>query len=318
MAHEASRLDALRQRLRAPSSSLTDVVGVGECSLDEVWILPGETPPSGGKVRARQRETLGGGQVATALVACARLGLKTAFAGAVGDDPTGTAVLAGLSAEGVDVGPARVVAGGGTRAALLLVDARGERTVIEHVDRRVVVPHDALPAAAIATARVLHLDATHLPTSLAAARLAREHGAIVSLDVDHVVPGLDELIALSDLCITSEAVPAQLTGEADLEQALRRLARLTPGLVGCTLGARGAMALDGGHLLMSPAFAADVVDTTACGDTFHAAAICAFLDGKSVGELLRFANAAASLKCRALGRTGCPRKPEIDELLARV
>ncbi|HUQ01407.1 MAG TPA: PfkB family carbohydrate kinase, partial [Kofleriaceae bacterium] len=68
----------------------------------------------------------------------------------------------------------------------------------------------------------------------------------------------------------------------------------------------------------SPAFPVDVVDTTACGDTFHAAAICALLDGKSIGETLRFANAAAALKCRGLGRSGCPRKSEVDELLARV
>lgn len=307
----------LRGKLERRPQAELDVVGVGECSLDEVWILDGALAP-GGKLRARHREALGGGQVATAMVACARLGLRAAFAGAVGDDAAGRVVLDGLAQEGVDVSATRVVAGGETRSALVIVDGAGERTVIERADRRVVALHGDGLDRAIARARVLHLDASHVPTSLHAARVARAHGVLVSLDADHVAPGLDELIALVDLCITSEGVPQALTGEDDLERALRKLRERTGALVGCTLGARGAAALDGEHLLLSPAFPTAVVDSTACGDTFHAAAIRALLDGRSLGGLLRFANAAASLKCRALGRLGCPTKPEVDALLARA
>ncbi len=311
-------MDALRRRLEGRRGATLDVVGIGECSLDEVWILPGPLP-DGGKVRATGRELLGGGQVATALVACSRLGLRAAFAGAVGDDEVGKTVLAGLSDEGVEVTSARIVAGGATRSALVLVDQTdGGRTVVEHLDRRVAVPHGELPLELIGRASVLHLDATNVGTSLAAARLARERGVVVSLDVDHLAPGLDELLSLADVCITSESLPAELTGAADLEGALRKLATMTGAFVCCTLGARGAAALDGGHLLLSPAFATDVIDTTACGDTFRAAAICALLDARPIGDILRFANAAAALKCRALGRRGCPRKPEVDALLARA
>jgi sugar/nucleoside kinase (ribokinase family) len=295
-----------------------DVIGVGECSIDEVWVLPGPLA-WGKKGQAVRRERLGGGQVATAMAACARLGLRAAFVGVVGDDALGSDVLDGLRAEEVDVSSVRVVPGGATRSAWVLVDgASGERTVIEHADRRVALAPGAVPAERIDAARVLHVDATQLPASLAAAKLARERGVVVSLDLDHVRPGLDELLALTDVCVTSAEVPYELTGERDLEQALRTLGRTTGPLVACTLGPSGAAALDDGHLLLSPAFPADLVDTTACGDTFHAAVICALLDGKSVGEVLRFANAAAALKCRDLGRRGCPRKPEVDELLARV
>ena len=311
-------MDTLRQKVGDRSAAALDVIGVGECSLDEVWVLPGPLP-AGGKLRAVGRDRLGGGQIATAMVACARLGLRAAFAGVVGDDPAGKLVAEGLTREGVDVSGVRVVPGGETRAALILVDAgSGERTVVEHIDKRVVVPHGGLPEALIASARVLHVDATQIGTSLTAARIARQHGVVVSLDVDHVGPGLDELLALADLCITSDGLPQAITGETDLELALRALSAKTRAVVGCTLGARGAAALDNGHLLLSPAFETEVVDTTACGDTFHAAMIRAILDEKSVGDALRFANAAAGLKCRALGRSGCPRKSEVDELLARI
>jgi sulfofructose kinase len=309
-------LNQLTNRLADRRAAKLDVVGLGECSLDEVWMVPGK-PAFPGKLHAVRRDRLGGGQVATAMVAAARLGLRAAYLGAVGDDAGGRQVLEGLREESVDVAHVRVVTGGATREALVLVDAAsGERSVIEQLG--VHLPHDAVDGALIASTKILHLDATQIATSLAAAKIARAHGVVVSLDVDHVRPGLDELLALVDVCVVSEAVPQQLSGEADLEQALRKLGARTGPFVCCTLGARGAAALDGGHLLLSPAFDVPVVDTTACGDTFHAAVIAALVEGRSVGETLRFANAAAGLKCRDLGRRGCPSHAEVNALLARA
>jgi sulfofructose kinase len=314
---EASTLDALRATLAGRAAASLDVVGIGECSLDEVWRVAGSFA-AGGKTRALAHELIGGGQIATAMAAGSRLGLRTAYAGAIGDDDAGRAVLAGLADDAVDTTSVHRSAGAATRSALVIVDEDGERTVVERVDRRTAVPPDALPEALIATARVLHLDGVHPLTSIAAARLAGQHGVLVSLDIDHTFPGIDELLSLADICFTGEAVPAALSGEQDLARALAHLSTKTrPGaLVGCTLGARGAAALDGDKLLLSPAHPIDpVVDTTACGDTFRAAALRALLDGKSLPDLLRFANAAAALKCRALGRRGCPTLSELTALL---
>jgi sulfofructose kinase len=306
-------LEELARRLQQERA--LDVVGLGECSVDEVWVVPSR-PEWSGKLHALRRERLGGGQVATAMVAAARLGLRAAWLGAVGDDLAGRIVTDGLADEGVEV-HARALAGA-TRSALILVDEKsGDRSVIEHVDRRVVLPSDELDGSLIARARVLHLDGTHMSTALAAARIARAHDVVVSIDVDHARPGLDELLELVDVCVVSEGVPHQLTGEDDLEQALRQMAKRTGPFVCCTLGPRGAAALDDGHLVLSPAFDVEVVDTTACGDTFHAGVIAALLEGRSVGDTLRFANAAAGLKCRDLGRRGCPTHAEVNALIAR-
>src|SRR4051812_7223536 len=135
-------MDDLRER----QDARWDVVGVGECSVDEVWVLPGRIPV-GGKGRATTKERLGGGQIAPALVACARLGLRTAFAGAVGDDAAGTTVVEGLQREGVDVSAVRT-APGTTRSALVLVDEAGDRTIVEYVDKKVALSEP--PAALIA------------------------------------------------------------------------------------------------------------------------------------------------------------------------
>jgi sulfofructose kinase len=142
----------------------------------------------------------------------------------------------------------------------------------------------------------------------------------VSLDVDHPAPGIAELLPLVDVLITSRGVPEQLSGEATLEAALRSLqAKTGGGLCGCTLDADGAALLDDGHFLLSPAFPVDqLIDTTACGDTFRAGFLCALVEGQKPAQALRFANAAAAIKCRDLGRRGCPTRAEVNALLAQA
>ena len=291
-----------------------DVVGFGECSVDEVWLLP-SMPTAGGKMRALRRDRIGGGQIATAMVACARLGLRAAFCGTVGEDGDGGEIIDGLVAEGVDADGVHRVPRTPTRVALVLVDGNGERTVVE--TGRAGGPAPPLLQTRVREARVVHLDATEPAYAKLAAHHAREAGAVVSLDVDHPAPGIDELLPLVDVCIAARGLPEQLTGERNLEAALRALGDKTGGLVGCTLGAAGAALLDDGHLILSPAFPVDsLVDTTACGDTFHAAFLCALLEEQKPAQALRFANAAAAIKCRDLGRRGCPTRAEVNALLA--
>ena len=85
--------------------------------VDEVWLLPAH-PLSGQKVAASGRTQLGGGQIATAMVAAVRLGLSAAYAGAGGDDVAADPVLRGLRAEDVDVSAGRRVSGGAPGRAL--------------------------------------------------------------------------------------------------------------------------------------------------------------------------------------------------------
>ncbi len=313
-------LQSLHKKLRSREETVFDVVGVGECSRDDVWVLTG--PFSfGQKIRAERHEQLGGGQVATAMVACARLGLRSAFAGSVGADEIGDEVRSGLISESVDVRALRVVADAHTRSALLLVDGgSGDRTVIESMDPHLRRSPLEVDVSVLDRTRVLHLDLTDLTAATLLSRAAKTRGVIVSLDLDHPRPGLDELLPFVDICVTSRDLPEALTGERDLGAALKKLHERTGGFVGCTLGADGAAALDvrgeESRLIFSPApVPARLVDTTACGDTFHAAMILALIEGLSVADALRFCNAAASLKCRDLGRRGCPTRAEVEALI---
>lgn len=319
---------AILDKLRAQSPRELDVLGLGECSLDVVYPLHGHLAQLvGRKGAARAVSTLGGGQVATALCAVRRLGFRSGFLGAVGDDAAGSAVLAGLRDDDVNTTEVVVVAGAATRSALILIDEDGERTVIEHRDAALQLPDEYPQPALLTKTRVVHLDGTYLSASLRAARAARAAGAVVSIDLDAPADETAEILALADLCVLPIDFVTAFTGETDLERSARRIAEKTSGQVIVTLGAAGCAALcSDGNLVYQAALRppGGIVDTTACGDTFRAALIAyvlsrttTFTDEPSeLKDALRFAAAAAALKCQGRGRSGCPSRAAVDDFLA--
>ncbi|MGC4117832.1 MAG: PfkB family carbohydrate kinase [Myxococcales bacterium] len=148
-------------------------------------------------------------------------------------------------------------------------------------------------------------------------RWAREAGCLTSIDIDHLLPDTEAALRLVDLIVLPEGFPEEITGEKDLERAMRKLQRLSPEAVVCTtLGTQGCAALDGDELVRVPAFKVEAVDTTACGDVFHAAFVCAALWRLPLREAMRFANAAAALKTLKLGaRPGIPTRVEVESFL---
>jgi sugar/nucleoside kinase (ribokinase family) len=125
-------------------------------------------------------------------------------------------------------------------------------------------------------------------------------------------------LPLIDFIISSSSFPERLTGEPDLRAALKRLAGATGSIfVAATLGSEGVLAYFQGRYIHSPAFSVECRDTTGAGDAFHGGFIYGLLAGYGVEETLRFANAVAGLKCRALGaRTALPSMLEVKTLLA--
>lgn len=293
-----------------------DVVGIGENSADLVYRLPG-LPGANDKMRIVSRQARPGGQVATTLCTCAALGLRAAYVGAFGNDADGASMRATLAGRGVDTthAPTRSAP---NRHALILVDERsGDRIVLWHRDAALAVGPADLPAGLIRRARLVHVDAVDEEAALAAARLARAAGAEVTTDVDSITPLTRELLAAATLPIVAADVPRLLTGERDIEPALRRLAGPS-GRICVTLGERGALLLEGGRLHHAPAFPVDVIDTTGAGDVFRGALIAALLRGDDAAAMLRFANAAAALSCTREGAIeGIPTPDEIEELLGR-
>lgn len=293
-----------------------DVIGIGQNSYDHVAELDA-FPTLAGKSAARSYATLPGGQIATALLACARLGLRAAFVSSVGDDPPGDAVLRPLREAGVDVSEVRRIPGAETQIALVLVDRpSGERTVIWYRDPRLGLEVANLCRASIERARLLHLDASDPDVGCWAAKVAREAGIPVVLDADRYRPELDDVLRLVDFPIVGREFAEIYTAGGAVQDALVKLCAAGARLAVVTLGAIGALARSGDRMIESSAFRIDVRDTTGAGDAFHAGFIWALLEGLDAERALCAANAAGALCCRAVGaQGGHPDRTSLEEFL---
>jgi len=296
-----------------------DVIGIGATSVDYVYRLPARPEADGpySKIRISSHTVSCGGQMATALAACATLGLKSKFAGVIGSDDNGTRVQEALVARGVDVADA-VVHHGPNQFAVILVDERsGERMVLWSRDDTIALHADELPPSLLPSAKVVHVDDVDQMAAIQVATLARAAGATVTSDIDRVTDRTEELVAAVSIPILAEHVPTALTGEAEVGRALRILHERHGTLMCVTLGRSGAMIVDGGRLHYSPAFAVDAVDTTGAGDVFRGAFIYGLLKGDTPPAVLRFANAAAAVSCTRLGAlNGVPTLDEVNALIA--
>ena len=296
-----------------------DVVGVGANSVDYVYRLPEFPKPDSptAKLRIAHHAITCGGQTATALCTCAALGLRARYVGATGNDDSGRVIRKELSRRGVEITHTAVRDAANAYAVILIDDVQGERVVLWDRDSRLDLDSGDIDPAVIGDARLLHVDDVDVEASIHAASIARDAGIPVTSDIEHVGDRTDTLIASVTIPIFAEHVLEPLTGERDVERALRALRRRHDGMLCVTLGTRGAMLLDGDHLYHEPAFRVTVLDTTGAGDVFRGGFIAALLRGDAPGDILRFANAAAAISCTRQGAiNGVPSLEETEALVS--
>ncbi|MBK9168039.1 MAG: ribokinase [Bryobacterales bacterium] len=297
-----------------------DVTGIGLNATDTLLLVP-RFPAYAGKAAFEQEILSPGGQVASAMAACARLGLRARYAGTVGDDERARIQMESLAACGVDTAGVRVRQGCPNQSAYIVIDrSTGERTVFWRRDECLrLAPEDVDPGWILGS-RLLHIDGHDTAAVGCAARLAREHGIPVTADVDTVYHGFEQVLPFVDYLIASSEFPLQWTGENDPRRALELIQNeYGMPVAAMTLGAQGALARHGGKFLYSPGYVVDCADTTGAGDVFHGAFCYCVLQGMNVFESLEFSNAMAALNCRAVGaRGGLATVDEVRDFASRA
>jgi sugar/nucleoside kinase (ribokinase family) len=297
-----------------------DVLGVGENSVDHVLRVPRlPSLPEATKLHVRSSTHEPGGQVVTTLCTCIAMGLRASYIGAFGSDDDGQRLRRTLAARGLDLADS-VVRPVANRSAVILVDERnGDRVVMGHRDAGLALTPEMLPRSALTHARVVHVDGVDEAASIEAARIARETGAHVTCDLESIGAGTSALLRELTVPILAQGLPEAITGEPDPEQALRRLDAPYARLRCVTLGADGALLLDGDRAYRAAPPRVDVVDTTGAGDVFRGAFIAALLRGDAPETILRFANAAAALSCTRAGAIGgIPSREAVEQIVGRV
>jgi sugar/nucleoside kinase (ribokinase family) len=282
-----------------------DVVGVGLNATDTLLTVP-RFPAYAGKVPFEEEIVSPGGQVASALVACARLGLRAKYIGAIGDDQRGRIQLESLRGTGIDLEHVQIRANCPNQSAYIIIDrSTGERTVLWRRPGCLRIAPEEISPAQIVCARLLHIDGHDTPAVAHAASIARRHAIPVTVDVDTIYDGFDRVLPNVDYLVASSEFPSNWTGRRDPFEALAALQEeYGMKVAAMTLGAHGSLARVDGKFVYSPAFMVECVDTTGAGDVFHGAFCYAVLEGMAMPEALEFSNAMAALNCTALGARG--------------
>jgi sulfofructose kinase len=294
---------------------MTGVFCLGISTLDYVYSVE-VLPTRGEKYRSEGLAVVGGGCAGNASVAIARLGGDCWLATRLADDLAGDEIVADLAREGVDTTFARRVAGLRSPVSAILVDAQGERMVISYSDPEMPEDTDWLPTALPEGAGAVLADTRWGEGALAALRLARGAGVPGVLDGDRKPPHPDLVATASHVAFSAQAL-AELSGEADPRAGLARIAREGPTWLAVTLGKDGVLFVENGEIAHIPAFTIEAVDTLGAGDVWHGAFALALAEGQGERAAVRFASAAAAIKCtRFGGRAGAPRRAEIDAFLA--
>lgn len=301
----------------AARSGRVDVVGVGINATDTMIRLP-HFPALDSKIEIDSAEVRAGGQVASAMVACRRWGLRARYVGKIGDDGEGRFQIAEMKREKVEA-QWILAPGCSSQIAFILVDgASAERTVLWRRDPKIALRPGDLRRDHLTGARALLVDGHDTAAAAQAARWARETNIAVVGDFDNRYPGVEALLEHVDFPITSKDFPERMTGEASLLRSLPLLlGRFKFRLIAATIGRLGVLAWDGSGFTLCPGFRVKAIDTTGAGDIFHGAFLFGLLRHWSFEEILEFGCAAAALNCEAMGARGGIAPLETVETLRR-
>ncbi len=277
----------------------------GSLNLDLVARVP-RIPTAGETVLGSALTQHQGGKGGNQAVAAARLGVPVRFFGAVGDDAFGAELGEALLAEGIDtVGLRRVH--GTSGCALISVSDTGDNAISVLPGANLHAPGPPAVWPPELRALLLQLEIP-MGAVMAWALAARAAGVPVWLNAAPMTALPAELLPMLDLLVVNESELAAL-GVDDIADA----AALGPRRVVVTLGARGAVAWDGGRRIDEPAHDVWVVDSTGAGDTFVGVLCASLWQGRIFDHALHRAGVAAALACAKVGaREGMPTALELD------
>lgn len=297
-----------------------DLLVIGEINPDLVVRGADVVPAFGQKEKLVDAADLTiGSSSAIMASAAARLGLRTAFVGVVGDDPFGRFMLDAMAASGIDVDHC-VIDPSLTTGMSVILSQGADRAILTHIGAISALTADRIDPSLLSDARHVHVGGYFLlddlrPDLAGLFREANRAGLTTSLDTnwdprDAWDGGLTAVLRHTDLIMPNAAEAERISRKADLEEALDDLAGRVK-TVAVKLGADGGRALRGDERAAASALEVEVVDTTGAGDTFDAGFLYGYLHGWPLQESLRLACACGSLSTRAAG--GTKAQPTLQE-----
>ena len=289
---------------------------VGLACLDYLFKIR-TLPRGGGKFFAQNYVAALGGPAAVASLAVVALGHEAVFLGRLGDDATGDEVIRCLEKRGVETSMVRRVKNQTSQVSSVVVDDVGERQVVNFSSSRLDPDPSWLPEQLIAKADFVLTDVRWPEGAARSLKVAREHGVPSLLDADTSPTNIMHLVKLARYSVFSKSGLEMATGLKGIERGLQQAQKDSGAFVAVTLGEKGCSWLENGKMSHCAAEAIQAVDTCGAGDVFHGAFAVGLVEKMDFKKAMRFASAAASLKCMTFGGSvGVPRRSDVEELLA--
>ncbi|MEM7346598.1 MAG: carbohydrate kinase family protein [Chloroflexota bacterium] len=283
-----------------------DVLTVGGAAMDLIMTVP-ELPGHDEKVLGELVGWQPGGPATNFGCAASRLGLNIAALALIGDDENGRRITADLEAHNIDTTYLQVKPGQASLFTVILIDPTGEKVIVVVPTIEEIYPLDVAEKA-LSQTKFLYMMPKPEPQFLALARLAHQQGAEVMIDIEPTICAdrdhLKRILAETDIASFNRFGFTAAAGVQPSIEAARDLLQFGPHTIMVTQGSAGSLAVTKDEAVEQPGSVVEVVDTTGAGDTFHAAYVTALLQGDSLTERLRFANATAALSVTAMGPRG--------------
>jgi sulfofructose kinase len=297
------------------------ILCIGMPVRDLTFRVPG-LPARGSKEHASLFEEICGGNALNGAIGIVRLGGVASICGPMGDsrETSSRYIFEQMAHEGIDTRHIVHMPGLVTPISNIMIDPSGERTIVTFRDPELwkvkLPPIDELlkDCDAILTESRCAVFCTDLCAE------AVRRGIPVVVDIDNIMSKREGLLTASTHLVFSSEPLQETAGASDDGEALKKLAKLTPSFLAGTRGPRGTIWLDErGNLQETPAFPVHTVDTLGAGDVFHGAFTLAITEGRELREALRFASAAAALKCTRFGGAfAAPQRIEVEEFLRQA
>lgn len=291
-----------------------DILVIGEVNADVVVRAADPRPVFGQVERWVDGVDLVMGS-SSVIFACAaaRLGLRIAVVGVVGNDALGRFMLASMAERGLDTTAVGVDPQVPTGATVILASPT-DRAILTAPGTTPLLRVEDVPRSMVRRARHLHAGSVFLldlarPDLPALFRAARADGSTTSFDTNWDPRetwdgGVRALLAETDVFLPNAGEATRIAGEADVEVAARALVALGARVVAVKLGVEGALATTAdGRTARCAALAVDPVDTTGAGDAFDAGFLSGWLAGRPLEACLALGVACGSLSTRGVGGT---------------
>ena len=312
-----------RSELETEQAMKFDVVSFGDLVADVLLPIP-RLPVLPDDIQLAHQMSIEPGGACNFLIMAERLGLHSAALGSVGDDAYGSLILQKLRGEGVETGGVNILVGQKTTGVIILIDDQGQHAFLGALGTIQTTGISAALIEKISHSRALFTNGYAFLESLLPGivievmQLARQNNTLVIFDpgpqIQQIEPGLIRKgISLTDYLLLTQEEAAALAGGESAEETARNLLKLGPRMVVLKLGAQGSLSVSAQTSLRTPALAVNVRDTSGAGDAFDAAFVYGIMQGMSLEQIGKLANAAGGLTVSRVGAgTALPLKVEIE------